>query len=146
VTNQEAFDRVWQWFIVEKHKPGYDGMSCVYYQNAETRCAIGLLLPKELAKEAKATINYIMYASLDYSDSQHVYQKIRMFLGGVNVKLLEALQGSHDAAAHSSDDFTVNLKHRLNAIKRKFGLGSFDEKRLIVEKLLQEISQPVLTH
>jgi hypothetical protein len=49
MTNQEAFDRVWHWFVVEGHAqskaPG--SMACLYRGPDGLKCAVGVLIPDE---------------------------------------------------------------------------------------------------
>lgn len=51
ITQQEAFNRVWNHFVVNKGKPSYtkkEGyhVRCLY-RNGENRCAFGLLIPDD---------------------------------------------------------------------------------------------------
>lgn len=56
MNNQEAFDKVWQWFVVERHRAGMivetraDGIrDCRYFIDPQTKCAIGCLVSDEIA-------------------------------------------------------------------------------------------------
>jgi hypothetical protein len=59
LTNQEAFNEVWNWFVVEKHpksvgEPGSRyvlGNDCKYRGPNGNKCAIGVLIPDELYDE-----------------------------------------------------------------------------------------------
>ncbi len=52
ISRQEAFDKVWRHFVVEKGPPSAglrDGTSvCLYRGSGGRRCAIGVLVPDEL--------------------------------------------------------------------------------------------------
>lgn len=45
MTRQEAFNKVWNWFIVQGKPRGTDAQGCVYRGAAGVRCAYGVLLP-----------------------------------------------------------------------------------------------------
>lgn len=53
-TKQEAFDRIWQFFAVEGHEKAYDGSICCY-RTENSACAVGCLLPDELASHDDGT-------------------------------------------------------------------------------------------
>lgn len=48
MTNQEAFNKVWRHFVVNRHGPGFDSSrgKCMYRTPSGNRCAIGCLIPR----------------------------------------------------------------------------------------------------
>jgi hypothetical protein len=119
MTNQEAFDRVWQYFVVEGHPAGLSTASAVpVYRDRETgnRCAIGCLLPDSMelgtydgaCVRVEALIDDNGDAAALFSDCE------RGFLG--------ELQDAHDAhAGHSGfgDAFADDLAY----IAHRWGLA-----------------------
>jgi hypothetical protein len=48
VTPQEAFNKVWDWFIVQKKPLGQHGGDAMFFTPDGCRCAIGIFLPPDL--------------------------------------------------------------------------------------------------
>jgi len=101
MTNQEAFNIVWQRFIVEKAPFGYDKEKhhCLYRHpdDPSIRCAVGACLPDELyspGMEKKPFTRLIQ----DYPD-------VAEFFSGCDIELLAEMQDAHDDYAS-----TINYK------------------------------------
>lgn len=52
-TNQEIFDRVWQYYVIEGHPRSVSSSgTCLYRTYDGNRCAVGLFIPDESYREA----------------------------------------------------------------------------------------------
>ncbi len=147
MNNQEAFDGVWDWFVVEKHRPGTnpDGVGCAYYIDDVTRCAIGCLLPISLAKGLRSYEGIgVVLKSKGMVIAQH--------FEGVNHGLLRALQRAHDGSAYATsgynpepndhETFLTLLEGRLEGVAQDYNLEvpSISPDAAVVEQLLEEIT------
>ena len=95
-TLQSAFDRIWQFFVIERHPPAYDG-GCRYRTNTSA-CAIGCLLPDstfsegEIQKDSELlelTVEELLMAS----------NSAAFLLKRIAKSKLANLQSIHDTAA-----------------------------------------------
>lgn len=50
ITNQVAFDQIWEYFVVQGNPQSEERQSCKLRTVSGKRCAIGLLIPDELYK------------------------------------------------------------------------------------------------
>lgn len=94
MTNQEAFNRVWDHFVVKKGKPSMskDG-NCKYRGPNGAKCAVGVLIPDEAYRESyDSDGGYSLYTLI--SDPP-----VSSVLCGVTPGLLFAMQHVHDASA-----------------------------------------------
>lgn len=63
ITNQMIFNAAWQEFVVKGESPAvkfynnYNECDCCYYTEDGKRCAVGLVLPDEVAKEIYSGIS-----------------------------------------------------------------------------------------
>lgn len=116
--DQEAFDRVWQTFIVELQPRAVgteivdDGPpSCVYRTSDGRGCAIGCQLPDKLywPKHEGKSVWTLLDSAAD----------IREHFKNVNTKLLGALQHAHDSPESANIAY---FKGRLAQIAEQFEL------------------------
>jgi len=132
MNNQEIFDKVWTWFIAERHVPGRNAMSCSYFIDPQTKCAIGCLLPDEIASKLDVRMCLTTIA--------------RTYLPEIEVAFLIELRAAHDTSAWNSNNFHDELERRLRELAAVYKLQTPEtEEQMVVEKLLEEISEPVLT-
>ena len=96
MTTQEAFNTVWQHFVVEKNPPATfitdDGrVRCRYRDSDGNRCAAGVLIPDHLFNELMEgqSISSLLYG----------YPEVRRLLHEVPPHFLARLQGCHDSVA-----------------------------------------------
>jgi hypothetical protein len=105
---QDAFNRVWQYFIVEKNPPGIQKSHCSYRTVNGDACGVGVLLPNEslprFHKEGKV-LNWGIERLLECSKHrQGTYELdgldgIARLSEIVGEALLNDLQDCHDVAA-----------------------------------------------
>lgn len=126
MNTQEIFDKVWSWFIVERHHAGRgDGPGCRYFIDPQTKCAIGCLFSDEVA----ATLDPW---SLETIAAQH--------FPGVTLLFLADLRGVHDSSAcESLGNFYNILEPRFRRLAVKYGLTIPDE--VAVEELIRSIEE-----
>ena len=121
MNNQEIFDKVWTWFIVERHGPGVlpgNIKDCRYFVDPQTKCAIGCLLSDEIA------------ARLGPAGLIEIQIK---FFPGIEVSFLSTLRGAHDVAVRWGN-FYDELERRLRELAATYGLQTPDEQA--VEELI----------
>ena len=110
MTQQDAFNKVWDWFVVQKHPPSrYDG-PCAYRGKNGNRCAIGLLIP-----------------DADYNPSCELNTIEELYGGplipdlGLPLDFLTSLQEAHDLA-YPGDQFTGIITVALEQVAEKYNL------------------------
>jgi hypothetical protein len=112
--NQDFLDRLWQHFIVEQNLPSLNHAGrCVYRNEKNNGCAIGCMLPDEMALKADARVygNGIMSVMDAFPD-------IQKWLSAVSPALCQRAQQLHDDHPHTGmhpDD--------LRALAVDFGLS-----------------------
>lgn len=117
---QEAFNKVWQHFVVEKQPPGRSVTdvygSCSYCTPEGHRCAIGALVTEEEAKEmARATVGSIRHMTPDIWE-KYMPKSIR----SLDKQFLVELQDAHDSPGCGS--FHLNFETSLRCIADNFTL------------------------
>jgi hypothetical protein len=122
VTNQEVFDRVWDYFITKGNPPavsdeGFGSVKlCRYRTKDGRRCAIGCLIPDELYEEGLegCPARFIPHAS----------PALEELFAGVSTELLTRLQVKHDTCAKEGDEtsFTQQYALKLRDIAGKHDL------------------------
>lgn len=106
MTNAEAFNCVWQYFIVERHPQAIDPTTrrCCYRTSDGNKCAAGCLIPDELYSPdwETSTINHIRTA----------VSSLSLLFEGVASNLLAELQHNHDSLPprHFHHDFERKLR------------------------------------
>lgn len=88
MTNQEAFDGVWNHLITLKSPKSMVGTHCKYRGNLGAKCAIGALLPDNLW--TPGIEGYKIKRLVD------IVPEIKEFFGPVEISLLDQLQLAHD--------------------------------------------------
>jgi hypothetical protein len=130
MTNQQAFDKVWDWFVVQKNPPSFDGRSCRYRANQTPngpRCALGLFIPDEeyTVRIENGGIRWLQQAHPDL---------VARWLPGLGFEFLAQLQWAHDQAAlrttigttfneEVETTFNEEVETRLRGVARSFSLS-----------------------
>lgn len=98
MNDQEAFDGVYAWLAREGATKCVNANGdCVYWRADGNRCAIGGIMPEDMAKEFQhAYSSGIAQLILDYTN-------VEQFFSGVSDDLLDALQTAHDSVADDGD-------------------------------------------
>ena len=107
LTPQEAFNAVWQAFVVEKRPFGRDSIKCVYRGPNGERCAVGVLLRDEEYSRSMEGCNVTTGAPFPPRFAESV-----VFLG--------RLQRIHDVNARNGDYTT--LTDQLRALAWEYNL------------------------
>lgn len=150
MTKQEVLNKVWQWFIVEKHPSAYQKIEgkvgqCVYKGSVDPmqRCGIGCLLPDNFPPDGELgglpkgnSISGILETAaviVRNGDTAapvgpvgflRVYAILSDFTDLSGRRFLDAIQSAHDSAATSSTDaFADLLRANLSDVARRFGLS-----------------------
>lgn len=123
MTNQEAFNMVWEHFLVKKEPFGIDPetTACRYRGPGGSKCAVGLFISDEVAQAIEGN----GLAELDASLFPEFIQKEFDFYTN--------LQGAHDAAARHGDSWVrdeevidrqkrTRLRLGLTELAREWGL------------------------
>ena len=115
VSNQEVFNRVWNWFVVNQNplcqRDVKGNAACSYRGPEGSRCAIGLLIPDEVYQPA-----------FEGMDIAQLYGKLRDYLPD-DVEFCSQLQKAHDGASnHSEMSFVNSIHQRLIRLANRFGL------------------------
>lgn len=144
MTNQEAFDKVWERLVTNytKGKCTVEGTSrCLYIREDGNRCAIGELLPDSLCRKlmdsilkasnicgiSKASVNYFPEAV-----NMDLAIEVMDHLKGVDLGLLQDMQEVHDRWYGKGIGF---VKAKLREIARRYTL---------VAPVPNEIEEPVI--
>lgn len=132
LSNQDAFNNVWQHFIVERHDKAAAGPMCLYRtEDGQNGCALGCQIPDEFIRRYQLVSRNPDAASLLDTDPE-----ITQYFIAVNEELLVLLQGAHDNKANQWDtwgdgaplvdnestDFHTLLTRRMHFIAGKFAL------------------------
>lgn len=104
---QDAFNIVWNHFVVNKGKPSVDrdSISCLYRGEAGAKCAIGVLLPDK---------NY--EKSLEGEELEFVASLIPGLRVKENLGFLRQLQQAHDDASDKNDGI-ADAKYEIADVK-----------------------------
>lgn len=116
-SNQEAFDRVWQHFVVEKGERSLSPRGqCRYRGSRGERCAAGVLIPDELYDEGMedhGIIELLQYETdVDTTALQEYWRNVDPYLIG-------KMQWAHD---DSCERFHEEFEGEMRDIAKDFGL------------------------
>lgn len=114
MTNQEAFDKVWKWFIVDRNPRAVNGNICRYRTAGEipAKCAVGCLIPDELYRPRMEC------RSVQRIISEYV--ELANFFNGVSQDMLSQLQRGHDDAGNEIP--YENMEHSFRYVAKCFNL------------------------
>lgn len=126
ITYQEALDKVWQYFLVEKNVPGYDfEQEYCLYNNGDVKCAIGCLIPDD-------KLHYLQEYTGVGDQPDEITDLLEGFQDDENNDLdfWNDLQQTHDDSAVDAikdgdlnpDYFRKVFKHRLTNLASEFNL------------------------
>lgn len=97
MTTQEAFDRVWDWFVVQGKGPSITptrstdgGITCMYRSLDGFKCALGVLIPDSEYRH-----------DMEYKTVEEIRAEgiLPLSLDGLPDSFLKRLQDCHDKAA-----------------------------------------------
>jgi len=114
ITLQEAFNKNWDWFIVQKKPKSLVSSrlaTCMYENTKGDRCGIGCFLPKDLLNQVTESGLYI-----DQLIEKNLY--LARFLSQIPVSLLIELQHLHDCAIWKDEDPKIFYEFMLNGLIR----------------------------
>jgi hypothetical protein len=115
LSNQQAFDNVWQHFIVDRNPRAVQGGMCCYRTTDGRMCAVGCQLPDALyLPDMEATA-----ASTAVGENSAVAEYFRH----VTPTLLNALQHAHDAPRpRAAEDEYAAMARKLRDVATEYGL------------------------
>lgn len=117
--NQDAFNRVWQFFILDNHakSKSEDGVRCLYRGYGEGQaCVVGCMMPTKMAKRADGKYDACGESAISFI--VRVLPSAEEWFNGVDLGFLVALQDAHD-----SYDFDSNKFSLLTNLSKAFGLS-----------------------
>lgn len=115
LTQQQAFDKVWQWFVVDKNPRSMVGTRCQYRGTSGAKCALGVLIPDALYD--------------DILDEGMSYQSVVDRVGLPPwYKFWKQLQGCHDDTSRE-DDFTTGITDNLTNFATTYSLDIPKEEK-----------------
>lgn len=114
-TEQEAFDKVWDWFVVQgKPRSLNEDGGCAYRGKDGARCAVGVLVPDE-------EIGFLQEGPSIWSNS-HGWGRLDSLKGLDKHGFLTPLQACHDEAGCGK-----GIESRLRKFAEKQGLSVPEE-------------------
>lgn len=120
-SKQDALNRVWQWFVVEKHPPGVDEHGgCVYRGPGGCMCGIGVMVPDaDTPMNVRVPISWAIHGESPFA---------LKLLGRVegDRSFLREVQLAHDGAYTQGDrycDFHSGIESALRGVAATFGLS-----------------------
>jgi len=107
MTQQTAFNRVWNWFVCNKRNPAVtQSGSCVLLNNKGDRCAIGCLIPASIQIEKNN-------GSINEQANRFPWIK-RIIIDGLGSHFLLCIRLAHDCSwAESQAEDSVMSFHEL---------------------------------
>lgn len=131
---QGYFDKVWDWFVVQRKPPGFseDGV-CVYNGTNDEQCAFAVIVPDELRPqllEGKSAKTLMGFSPLC---TDLAFAKVLKDAMGVHTEkdadYVAALQYAHDDSAKETasgeirKEFLYEFRDRLLGIARSYELA-----------------------
>ena len=114
LTNQEAFDEVWNWFVVNKNPQALsDKYLCVYRGLGNTKCAAGVLIPDERYNTE--------WDDLNGKKATEIAKDIPEW-AMLNPSLLVAMQEAHDYSSRGVE-FTQSIEENLRKVALQYNLS-----------------------
>jgi hypothetical protein len=115
VTNQEIFNIVWDWFIVqEKPQSHVIGTGCAYRGGCGEKCAVGVLLKDEYYERALEGRRVT---------SRDVLEALEKSIGDFSINFVSVLQSVHDNySIESGSTFLEYITRRLTQIASQYEL------------------------
>jgi len=116
-TFQDAFGKVWEYFVVERHPQAMadDGYCAWFVPATGDKCAIGCLMTDEEASESR------YYNELELRD----FMRGRAIIpeGDAWFQFLNLLQAAHDDYEPSDGDFHAFIETRLRVVANEYKLA-----------------------
>lgn len=131
MTNQEAFNKVWQLFVVEGRTK--DLNQPAVYSHKPTGCFIGCLLEPGLAQELDAVCLeeeiYSIYRILDFEGANETFDTIKELFADCDSFFLVDLQITHD------NNLSQMFEEKLRGLAEKYRLEipAFNKIELTLE-------------
>jgi len=125
MTNQEAFDKMWDHFVVQGNGPGWsDEFGQCVYRDPDTgaKCAVGCLLPDDLLDkiDQAGPSNGTNLKLHGIEDVCLALPEVRDFLAGLSEDFIIRAQDAHDHAV--GPYFSSHMKGGLLNAAGLFGL------------------------
>jgi hypothetical protein len=111
-TQQQIFDEVWQWFVVEKHAASMQRLECAYRGSGDTKCAFGIFIRDEKYRqrfEGVGVHSLILSWSVPRSYRKHI-------------DFFDDLRKCHDKSVPDGFMFHAKIKERLTLLAKALEL------------------------
>lgn len=114
LTQQDIFDKVWDWFVVKGNQKSMNGDMCAYRSSGGRRCAVGVMLEDS---DVKGWTTLILGSSvISIADCGLLPLRLRP-----HVEFLAGLQAVHDRRQPGAS-FTVAMEGALHNFAVEYGL------------------------
>ena len=117
MTSQEAFNKVWDWFVVKKNAASVTyvvgiEVNCAYRGENNTKCAVGIFIPDEMYDPRIEGMSYRLLF-----DNR---PDIACLFSGLTDRFICQLQMAHDEAAVKTacnpEGFTYEIERHLRGL------------------------------
>ena len=120
ITVQQAFDKVYEYFVTEKHKPSMIGARCRFRSQPNNvnspRCAVGLFIEDYMEELEEMDVNKLMREG--YIPKIIFETKVDQ---GCDIAFWVAIQQAHDLSA-TREDFRAVMISELHTIAMQYDL------------------------
>lgn len=117
LTRQEIFDKVWDTFVFQRSPRSADMDGCKYFFKGTRGCAVGCLLPEDVARKWDTYIT---------SNIEDIYikhpQEFKTFFNPNDVEFLLYLQNIHDDPRVIDEIFPLHMKQWLLEFAKEYHL------------------------
>ena len=118
MTNQEAFDKVWDYFVAQGNESAMEGLTCRLRTRDGRKCAIGCLIPDKVYEPYMDRLTIDEFDDLLYS---HV--SLEPLFYGTDREFIDELRSAHDRDSGSiGDQFTKDIRLNLLDLAAGFDL------------------------
>ena len=132
-TDQDAFNKVWNHFITNRHGPGYiKGVGCFTYNThrPHARCALGIMAtPKECEENLRCTFNLVPNIHRTKNNrTLWTTTFIERVLEARNITIHRRLQECHDDAAsrpeweQNGSSFIKCMRDKMTLLAEEYNL------------------------
>lgn len=126
MTKQEILNKVWDYFIVEKHPKAYD-VRCCYRTKDGYKCAIGCLIPDELYQHKWDVPDENCGIGTGVDELYACDKDFKNFIDSlfdskVEISFLARLQGCHDLSTGGFSEFHTSMKNNLTNLALELDL------------------------
>ena len=116
-SNQDALNRVWEYFVINDNPRSTDKGRCLYRSPNGSACGVGCMMPDDMAKKADEQYDLSGYA--DIKSIREELVNVNEWFSKVDKSFLSSLQKEHD-----NESFTEERKRRrLTELASRYSLS-----------------------